>query len=476
MSIVVFLFIFLCIVLTSTCTKPTTACTRVMRGGQPPTVRFLRLSNRGPDALTFSKIGLYTNMADATSAGSHDWLEKNKSSVQFYTIGLVILNGDAIDMTSAPPQSFERVSQDHYVTLTTNTSLVIDLKAEVPMVAVRIGAINTTTPPEQRRLMVETSTNYTNIADATFTAGFVRWIDGQSNGQVVTVEQSHIGPSGYEYTSTPTGFAKAVQFALPSLARQATRQTARGQPAPAYWQATLANGTSDLFYPWYPVAELTGPCYCYLGAVDQGGQRVLHPNQVPGSPFVKAGLVPASIYVPPGLWVADFPGKNGFFASSGFPINRVMQGDFTLVIKSDGTYPICSFAWRSTPFDPLLDPLKRTSCEQRHSERLRQNFMVSKRRFWKDEQKMKCGFSNEFHGNVAHIEYSHPLKWFENPHYIFCSSFQNLRLGSINFQNLRLGGQNSTSLLRQSHKMMIACRCVCRTHTVMISVSMGHPC
>ncbi len=156
--------------------------------------------------------------------------------------------------------------------------------------------------------------------------------------------------------TTPLSVAAgpAVRFALPSLAMQVTRQVARGQPAPAYGQATYANGTSGLFYPYYPAGDFTGPLYCYLGAVDADGQRVIHPNQVPGSQFETAGLVPASIYVPPGIWVAGFPGKNGFFASSGFPINRAMQGNFTLVLKSDGTYPICSMAWRSTPFDPLI--------------------------------------------------------------------------------------------------------------------------
>ena len=359
------LILLLCF-LTSMWTTPTTeGGTPMTRGGRPPslpTVRGIRLSNQGPDAITFSKIGLYTSMADAKGDRSRDWLEQNQSSLQFYTNGLVVIKGDAIDMSHMT--SFERVSDDHYVTLTKNTSLVIDLNDDVPITVVRMGAVESTTAPDQRRLLVETSTNYTKITDATFTPGFVRWLDGQSSGSVPAMSSlsasapaSHIDPSGiYEYASAPTGFVSlaAVQFALPSLARQVARQIARGQPAPAYGQATLANGTSGFFYPYYPAGDFTGPYYCYLGAVDQGGQRVLHPNQAPGSPFVQAGLVPASIYVPPGFWVADFPGKNGFFASSGFPIDRVMQGDFTLVIKSDGTYPMCSFAWRSTPFDPRL--------------------------------------------------------------------------------------------------------------------------
>ncbi len=46
--------------------------------------------------------------------------------------------------------------------------------------------------------------------------------------------------------------------------------------------------------------------------------------------------------------------------------------------------------------------------------------------------------SNDFEGStfprfVAQIEYSRPWKVLENPHVIFCSSFQNLRLGGVNF-------------------------------------------
>ncbi len=60
-------------------------------------------------------------------------------------------------------------------------------------------------------------------------------------------------------------------------------------------------------------------------------------------------------------------------------------------------------------------------------------FMLPKRRFWRDEQKINADFRGPFEG----CDYSNWAKnhWksIENPHFIFCSSFQNLRLGSIKF-------------------------------------------
>ena len=49
-------------------------------------------------------------------------------------------------------------------------------------------------------------------------------------------------------------------------------------------------------------------------------------------------------------------------------------------------------------------------------------FMPPKRRFWKELQMMKC----EFWFGLRTIE-----KSIESPHFIFCSVFQNLRLGTI---------------------------------------------
>ncbi len=59
------------------------------------------------------------------------------------------------------------------------------------------------------------------------------------------------------------------------------------------------------------------------------------------------------------------------------------------------------------------------------------NFMLQKRRFWKAEQEMKSIFPTQWF--IAQIEYSRPWKVLRNPDFIFCSSFQNLRLGGINF-------------------------------------------
>ena len=174
-----------------------------------PTIRGLRLSNKGKDVLLFSKIGLYLRLADATG-NRIDWLEENKASVQFYTNGLVASKGDTIDMKTPTPDSYATVSREHYVAMPPETSLVIDLNADVPIAAVRVGAVESTTAPEQRRLLVETSAQYSSIADATFTAGFVR---GQKPS--ASDPSSHISASGiYEYAATPTGFAPAFDTVI----------------------------------------------------------------------------------------------------------------------------------------------------------------------------------------------------------------------------------------------------------------------
>jgi hypothetical protein len=138
-----------------------------------PTIRCVRLTNQGKEVLRFSKIGLYLQLTDATSDRA-DWLERNKASVQFYTNGLAGCKGDMIDMTTPTPQSYATVSREHYVALPADTSLVLDLKADVPIAAVRLGAVESTTQPAQLKLLVETSARHSDIADATFTSGFVR--------------------------------------------------------------------------------------------------------------------------------------------------------------------------------------------------------------------------------------------------------------------------------------------------------------
>ncbi len=66
---------------------------------------------------------------------------------------------------------------------------------------------------------------------------------------------------------------------------------------------------------------------------------------------------------------------------------------------------------------------------------MRSNFTLPKRRFWKgvtkDEMRI---FEALFKGVSTQFGQRTIEKCFENPHYIFCYSFQNLRLGSINLQ------------------------------------------
>jgi hypothetical protein len=183
---------------------------RLTWGGLPlaptnaATIRSVRLTNQGADVLSFSKVGLFSALNDATG-NRPDWIEQHKTSVQCYTIGIVDIKGSMLDMESSAPQSYDTVSSDHYVALYPSTSLVIDLNADVPVTVVRMGKVHSklaTTAPAQRRLLVETSTNYTDIAKATFTKGFVRLRPGQSNGTGSTQPDSYIGPNGiYDYAA-----------------------------------------------------------------------------------------------------------------------------------------------------------------------------------------------------------------------------------------------------------------------------------
>jgi len=61
--------------------------------------------------------------------------------------------------------------------------------------------------------------------------------------------------------------------------------------------------------------------------------------------------------------------------------------------------------------------------------------MLPKRRFWKVEQKMTSGFSIDFSmarspNRVLALEKC----FLRNPDVIFCSAFQNLRLGGVKLQ------------------------------------------
>ena len=191
------------------------------------------------------------------------------------------------------------------------------------------------------------------ISGNCFFAVYVR--SGEGTGALGTSASTTLGvlASSTVYVTPP-----AVGFALPSLARQAAKQTGSGQPTIAYGNygqfvgQGASSGLCRYFYPNNEYGELAGPVYLYLGYVYMGGLRALHPNQIGGSPYVTDGLVPASD--PSGSW-AMFPGSvNGYFASHGFVINKVMTGDFTLVIKSDTNHPVVSMAYRSTQFDPTL--------------------------------------------------------------------------------------------------------------------------
>ena len=59
-----------------------------------------------------------------------------------------------------------------------------------------------------------------------------------------------------------------------------------------------------------------------------------------------------------------------------------------------------------------------------------------KRRFWKELQKMRCVFSTMLFsaGVSARFGLRTIEKSIENPHFIFCFVFQNLRLGSTKLQ------------------------------------------
>ncbi len=82
-----------------------------------------------------------------------------------------------------------------------------------------------------------------------------------------------------------------------------------------------------------------------------------------------------------------------------------------------------------------------------------------KRRFWKVWQKMKCIFSKHFQWLVAKIEYSRPWKCFlRNPHFIFCQTFQNLRLrDKVEFDTERAIAHYV--LVGSSHRQVIDMHC-----------------
>ena len=171
-----------------------TVSTIEMCGGGT-TIRGIRLSNQSNGDLRFSKIGLYRTLDDATQ-NKNEWLEQRASSVSFYTQGVAGVQGTAIDMASS---RYDACSNDHYVALRQGDALLIDLNADVSVAALRLGAVESSVAADQRRLLVETSARYTDIATAVFVAGYVRFASGPAS--------TSLSRSGlYQYAATPTGF------------------------------------------------------------------------------------------------------------------------------------------------------------------------------------------------------------------------------------------------------------------------------
>ncbi len=92
----------------------------------------------------------------------------------------------------------------------------------------------------------------------------------------------------------------------------------------------------------------------------------------------------------------------------------------------------------------VLTPLKSDS--KAPSERFVRPLCTPNKDFGKRNKRWNPDFRSTFQWLVAQNRVLTPLKkCFETPDFIFCSSFQNLRLGGLTFQNLRLGGVKFSS-------------------------------
>ena len=210
-----------------------------VRGGRVnASIRGIRLSNRGSGVLRISKVGLYQTLDDATQ-NKKELLETNAPSVEFYTQGVVSVKGQMIDVANS---RYDEVSSDHYVALRSGESLLVDLRANVPFAAIRLGAVDSSVAPDQRRLMVETSANYTDISTASFVAGFVRFrsvVPGQAS--------KFMSRSGlYEFATTEAGLS-------PVATRSVSQTIALGarwvKQAPTWVRPTSGiDNPSDLSY------------------------------------------------------------------------------------------------------------------------------------------------------------------------------------------------------------------------------------
>jgi hypothetical protein len=80
---------------------------------------------------------------------------------------------------------------------------------------------------------------------------------------------------------------------------------------------------------------------------------------------------------------------------------------------------------------------------------LRVRSLCSQTKIWKEEQKMKCGFSIDFSTVHSPKSSTHALEnFFENPHFIFCSSFQNLRLGGVKLTRSCVGQSHRHAIIK----------------------------
>ena len=84
------------------------------------------------------------------------------------------------------------------------------------------------------------------------------------------------------------------------------------------------------------------------------------------------------------------------------------------------------------------------------------NFMLPKRRFWKELQKMKCGFLIDFlMARSPNRVLTPEEKGIENTHFIFCNPFQNRLLGGIKLRNFCSLHWHWSDAMRSIH--MIRC-------------------
>jgi hypothetical protein len=114
----------------------------------------------------------------------------------------------------------------------------------------------------------------------------------------------------------------------------------------------------------------------------------------------------------------------------------IEHADVTVHMWLNNIYKQLVFAlpWlQRTLYNPWLVILSFQSL-QPYSRRRKLNFIPPKRRFWTYWQKMKSRFSIYLSSVwVLDLGYEQLQSISKNPDFLFCQSFQHLRLGSINF-------------------------------------------